>query len=182
MRARVVLGTLAVLVGLVATAGVVSVSLPPSFVPLVGLAAVVIALQAVRDLSGPSDAPILPEPERRHVATVPGDAFDDLLTSASLYGRVDGSSDRLAIRDRLETVAIDVLTRYDGDTPEEARTRLAEGTWTDDPTAAAFFSSTVEADVSFLDRFRFSATSDSQFRREAAHAVGALARHVEGGR
>ena len=182
MRPRVVLGVVAVVVGLVATAGLVAVPLPSFLVPAVGVVAVLVALLAVRRSLAPSDAPVLPTPERRHAATVPGDEFDELLAAASRHGRIGGASDRDAIRDRLERVAVEVLTRYDGDTPERARRRLAEGSWTDDPRAAAFFGSEVDPGTSVVDRVRFVATSDSAFRRQAAHAIAALDRRVAGGR
>ena len=179
---RVVVGAAAVAVGLVAAVGVVAVPLPSMLVPVVGLVAVLVAARAARAGLGPTDAPVLPAPERRHAATVPGDEFDETLASASRHGRIGGVTDRDAVRDRLRTVAVEVLTRYDGDTPERARRRLAEGTWTDDPRAAAFFGSEVDPSASVLDRVRFVATSDSQFRRQAVHAVAALDRRVAGGR
>ncbi|MWG36931.1 DUF7269 family protein [Halomarina oriensis] len=182
MRWRTALGVVAVLVGLAAAGGLVDVGLPALFVPLVGVVAVLIAAGAVRDSLSADDRPVLPEPERRHAASVPGDEFDTLLDSASLHGRIGGASDRDAIRDRLEQVAVDVLTRYDGDTPERARQRLAAGTWTDDPLAAAFFGEGVDPSTSVIDRVRFAATSDSAFRQQAAHAIAELDRHVAGGR
>jgi len=182
MRWRAALGVVTVVVGLAAAGGFVDVRLPPLLVPGVGLVAVVIALSAAREAMGTDDRPVVPEPERRHVATVPGDEFEELLASASLRGRIGGATDRDAIRDRLERVAVAVLTRYDGDTPEQARRRLAAGTWTDDQLAAAFFGDGVDPGTSVVDRVRFAATSDSAFRRQAAHAIAALDRHVAGGR
>jgi hypothetical protein len=181
MNLRVVAGTAAVVVGLVAAWGFVDVSLPALLVPLVGAAAVLIAARTARELLSPTDRPALPDPERRHAATVPGDEFDATLASASRHGRIGGAADRDAVRDRLESVAVEVLTRYDGDTPERARRRLAEGTWTDDPAAAAFFGGGT-ADVTVLDRVRFVATSDSAFRRRAARVVAVLDSRVSGGR
>lgn len=182
MRIRAVLGVVAVLVGLAAAGGLVDVGLPALLVPLVGLVAVFIAVSAVRQSLADEDRPVLPEPERRHVASVPGDEFDALLDSASLRGRIGGATDRDAVRDRLERIAVEVLTRYDGDTPERARQRLGAGTWTDDPMAAAFFGEEIDPSTSVVDRVRFAATSDSAFRQQAAHAIAELDRHVAGGR
>jgi hypothetical protein len=182
MRLRVAAGAVAVVVGLVATLGLVDVALPSVFVPVVGVVALAVAARAARGLFGPAERPVLPTPERRHVATVPGEEFDEVLATASRHGRIGGASDRDVVRDRLERVAVDVLTRYDGDTPVEARRRLAEGTWTDDAQAAAFFAESVEGDLSVVERVRFFATSDTAFRQRAARAVAALDQRVAGGR
>ncbi|MFC5970900.1 hypothetical protein ACFPYI_06100 [Halomarina salina] len=182
MRKAVAVGVVTVVVGLVAAVGLVTVPLPSALVTVVGLVAVLVALQAARQGLGPSEAPVLPTPERRQAATVPGDEFDESLASASRHGRIGGATDRDAVRDRLREVAVEVLTRYDGDTPEQARRRLAEGTWTDDAHAAAFFGSDADSSVTVADRVRFFVTSDSAFRRQAAHVVAVLDRRVAGGR
>jgi hypothetical protein len=48
--------------------------------------------------------------------------------------------------------------------------------------AAAFFGEEVDPQTSVVDRVRFAATSDSEFRWQAAHAVAELDRYVTGGR
>ncbi|MFC7075147.1 DUF7269 family protein [Haloarcula halophila] len=82
----------------------------------------------VHSLEG-DERPGLPDTDSR-TATVPGDEVDAALSA----GR-DGK----AIRDRLQSVALSVLERR-GLTRSAAEQQLAEGTWTDDPRAAAVLS------------------------------------------
>lgn len=65
----------------------------------------------------------------------PGDRVDAKLASTA----GDEAGARRNVRDRFEAAAVRVLVRERNCSPERAREMLAEGTWTDDPTAAAYF-------------------------------------------
>jgi len=80
-------------------------------------------------------------PERERVAPVstPGEDVDELF---ALGARATGETARYYRsrgRDRLQELAVRVLTTHAGCSPEEAHRRLREGTWTEDPAAARFF-------------------------------------------
>lgn len=76
-----------------------------------------------------------PDPEYRTITQIPGASFDRGLHQL-----------RPRVRHRLESAAVAVLTQVGEETVEDARRRLAEGTWTDDSRAAAFFSTDVVDD------------------------------------
>lgn len=65
----------------------------------------------------------------------PGDRVDARLASTA----GDEAGARSDVRDRFEAAAVTALVRQRNCSPEHAREMLAEGTWTDDPTAAAYF-------------------------------------------
>lgn len=171
-------GAIAVLVGVVAIVEsevIAGVSLPSISVTVIGLFAVVEALRAgYSRFSRTLDRPSVPEPEHRQVASVPGADFDDDLMAVT--NRTRGSiRNRNRIRDRLTETAVEVLVRYDGDTPEQARERLRTGSWTDDRAAAVFFASIGEVRQSLVERIRLAVTTDSGFRSQARRAIAALA-------
>jgi hypothetical protein len=183
MRRLAALGALAALLGLVAAVDptLLGDPLPAVSVGLVGAVALLAGLRIGLARYDDRREPELPVPERRQSASVPGDGFDASLVRASRHGPVGGVHDRDELRDRLRATTIDVLTRYDGDTKEEAATRLAAGTWTEDRVAAAFFADE-PAERSLTDRVRVAVTSDSAFRRRAAHVVAALDERIDRGR
>lgn len=168
----VVLGLVAVFVP-----GLVS-ELDPSSKLLTGVALVALlgGVAAVGARLGTSDSGMgLPTPERKQSHLTPVDEFDQQLASLSARGRREGMRDRRAVRDRLDKVALSVLVR-DGISEGTARERLAEGTWTDDPYAAAFFAEERATDVPLEDRFRAAFSGEPNSRKRARHAVAALAR------
>jgi uncharacterized protein (DUF58 family) len=79
-------------------------------------------------------------------------------------------------RDRLETAAVDVLTRLRGLDPETAREQLERGDWTDDRLAAAFFAPGISARQ--LRRPTWLG-GEPVVVRQARAVVGALARIVD---
>ncbi|WP_246985937.1 DUF7269 family protein [Halorientalis marina] len=103
----------------------------------------------------------------------PGDAFDERLATVS----VRDATDRAEIRDRLRTVAAAVLVDTTGCDRATARDRLAEGTWTDDPMARAFFT---ESPPSFRARVRTVLTGEPTFVRRARRVVAVIADGTEG--
>jgi hypothetical protein len=116
----------------------------------------------------------LPTPESARTQPTPGAGFDDDITALAPGGRMQGASERRAVRDRLDGLAVAVLVR-DGDSERRACEALAEGTWTDDPYAAAFFAEARASDVPLEERLRAAFSSEPSSRRRARHAADALA-------
>jgi len=142
---------------------------------LLALAALAVgALVALDRSSGGVETAELPDPSAG--VAVPGDAFDDRLGSVS--ARRD-EADREAIRERLERVAVTVLADATGSDRPTVRQRLADGTWTDDPRASAFFTG---RPPSLRARLRTVVTGESTFVRRARRVVAVLAARTEGER
>ncbi|MGQ4556483.1 DUF7269 family protein [Halobellus sp. GM3] len=111
-----------------------------------GLGGVALALGTWAFASGagrPRQA-TMPEVERSTPVSVPGEDFDRKLSG--WRGRVPllGSSVRESVRRRLRGVAVRTIAAKAGCSRAEAERRVAEGTWTDDPIAAAFLSASSE--------------------------------------
>ncbi|MDS0280823.1 DUF58 domain-containing protein [Haloarcula onubensis] len=144
----------------------------------VGLVAVGLAVRALLAREAPVD---LPAPERRPTYRSAGGAFAALLDDVGLAGRRRLDEDEETARERLrgvlETLAVDVLGRREGMTPETARERLADGAWTDDPKAAAFFADGYRPPVSRLAYLPW-ARPALPFARRGRHVVAALAERV----
>jgi hypothetical protein len=176
-------GAIAVLIGCVVIIdpGVIGgFSLPPELITVVGLLALIEALRAgYSRFSRSVDAPDLPEPERRQVASVPGTEFDDRLASVTRRSKVGSVRDRDRIRDQLTEIAIEVLVRYDGNTPDRARERLRTGSWTDDRVAAYFFVPASEIQPSITEWIGRTVTGDAAFRQRARRAIVALTDRIE---
>ncbi|WP_256684583.1 DUF7269 family protein [Halococcus qingdaonensis] len=116
----------------------------------------------------------LATPESADEFSTPGEEFDEELAALAPNGRMRGASERRAIRDRLDELALRVLIRQ-GISEQAAREQLAEGTWTDDPYAAAFFAEARASDVPLEERLRAAFSGEPSERRRARHAADALA-------
>lgn len=116
----------------------------------------------------------LPTPESTRAQPTPGEGFDDDIAALAPSGRMQGASERRAVRDRLDELAVAVLVR-EGDSEHVARERLAEGTWTDDSYAAAFFAEARASDVPLEERLRAAFSTEPSSRQRARHAADALA-------
>jgi hypothetical protein len=116
----------------------------------------------------------LPTPESAGEFSTPGEGFDDDVAALAPGGRMRGASQRRTIRDRLDELALRVLIRQ-GVNEQAAREQLAEGTWTDDPYAAAFFAEAHASDVPLEERLRAAFSGEPSERRRARHAADALA-------
>lgn len=178
-RVGLALGSVLVALGLAAVfvPGLVSGFDPsPKLLTGVALIALLGGVAAVGARLKTSDSEIeRPTPERKQSHLTPGDEFDEQLASLTARGRREGMRERRAVRDRLDDVALSVLVR-DGISEGTARKRLTEGTWTDDPYAAAFFAEERATDVSLEDRFRVAFSGEPNSRKRARHAIAALAR------
>lgn len=184
-RGLIAVGTIAALVGVVAVIdptilASTGFSLPSILVSIIGILTLIEALRAgYRRYSRSVDAPDLPEPEFRQVASVPGTDFDDQLATVTRRARAGSVRNRNKVRDRLNETAIDVLMRYDGDTPDRARERLKTGSWTDDRAAAAFFAPASEFQTSTGERIRSTIRNDNAFRRRVRRAIVALSDRID---
>lgn len=146
-------------------------TLPFVVAVLVGGAVAVSGLLA-RTADGPSSEP-LPEPGAAATARVPGGTVDRRL--AALSGR--DAEERAELEARIERAAVATLARTAECSPEVARDRLAEGTWTDDGRAAALFTDE-ERSPSLREHLRALATGETPVQRDAARAVAELSRRA----
>jgi hypothetical protein len=151
------------------------VSLVPGLLGVVAVLALLGGGAAVRARLRADEANIdLPRPESTITHPTPGAGFDDDIAALAPSGRMHGASERRAVRDRLDELAVAVLVR-EGDSEHVARERLAEGTCTDDPYAAAFFAEARASDVPLEERLRTAFSTEPSSRRRARHAADALA-------
>jgi hypothetical protein len=150
---------------------------------LAGIGGVVLLLEAVRVLYRDSDGGGTARPARVPVddrlgarsVEVTGTEYNEELADA--IESMDLFDERPA-RDpeTLEAIAVRVLGRSEGWSPREARTRLATGTWTDDPRAAMVFADiTPPLRIRILDRFR----RQHRYERAVEAALSALENHAE---
>lgn len=124
------------------------------------------------------------DPETEQELPAPGDDFDRKLDRV---GRLQGSygarqreaRSRERIDDRIERAAVATLTRRLGCTENDAQALLGEGTWTDDPVAAAFFTGELRG-FSLSDRLRYVLDTTPRYRRRAIHAADAVAAIADG--
>ncbi|KOX96617.1 MULTISPECIES: hypothetical protein [Halorubrum] len=142
MRPLAIVGVAAVAVGVLAALdrGVAAAISPTSaVVTLLGVLGVV---QGVRYANARRDRRRLltdpGEPERRAPAAVPGTDLDERIARV-VSPAPGGYRDRRDLRDRIREVAVDAVARDRNCPPEAAAAAVDDGTWTDDPTAAAFF-------------------------------------------
>lgn len=142
MRPLGIVGVLAVAVGLLAALdrGIASAISPGSAV--VTLIGVLGAVQGVRYANARRERRRLltdpGEPERRAPAAVPGSDLDERIARV-VSPAPGGYRDRRDLRDRVREVAVDAVARDRNCSREAAATAVDDGTWTDDPAAAAFF-------------------------------------------
>ena len=112
----------------------------------------------------------LPTPERPQEFPTPGEEIDAAIASGPVrFGR-----DGRRFRERLERAAVDALVLEEGLTEAEAREALENGTWTDDPLAAAHFAKAVPDWAPWYVRVR--ATVRRDHRRRARRAVAEIGR------
>jgi hypothetical protein len=121
-----------------------------------------------------------PDPETEQDLAVPGDDFTELLATADPAAgpatpvRRGGASASQRVRERLETAATETIVRKWGCPEAVAVEALAEGTWTDDPHAAAFFTGDLEG-VPLRRRVRLALGTEPRFERQARAAAEAIA-------
>lgn len=148
------------------------------FLSFIGLG---FALQTVRVVNArrrtPYEQAETADPEISQELPTPGDEFDDLMEQAAAV-RYSGDQ-RDAVRERLHAAAVAVIARTEGLSREQAVERLEDGSWTDDPYAAAFFTGEIR-NASLVQRVSLFDRSRSQFERWATHAAREIVELSEG--
>ncbi|MFB6129789.1 MAG: DUF58 domain-containing protein [Salinigranum sp.] len=163
---------LAVALAVLASPGLLAVSLDRLAVTAVGVLALLVAVGvARRRLHHEYRQAATPDPELPADVPPPGADLDDVLAqfddSRPVY--YFGSS----LRRGLDAAAVAVLVRYHNLSVEEARERLADGTWTDDPYAAAFLGDDLPPPPLGV-RLRSLLTPGSTYQRRVARTVDAV--------
>ena len=149
-----------------------------ALVSLLGVVALVQAAHATSDFwELERRSADLPDAYRNESATVPGETFDRALQLSARRGRV-GRRNRDRITSYVRHAAVVTLAAETDATSEAVRPRLDDGTWTDDPAAAALFVDT--HDLTWRDHLRAAAGRETTFQRRVRRAVVALERHAEG--
>lgn len=144
MRPLALVGVAAVAVGFVAVVNrSIAAAIDPStvVVTLIGALAVVQGVRYANERRGRDRRAADPgEPERRAPATVPGADLDERIgrMTAASHG---GYASRRELRERVRTVAVAAVARDRNCSTAAAERAVEVGTWTDDPTAAAFLAS-----------------------------------------
>ncbi|WP_306059540.1 DUF58 domain-containing protein [Natronococcus wangiae] len=173
--ALLALGLAAFLGGVAALFGLLDIGLSRSIIVIAGLAGVVIAIRALLDRGHTNRTPT-PDPERRTAVPAPGESPAE---SIDAFRTAETSSYRPTGRrttEGLRAAATAVLTRFGGRTEEEAVRQLESGSWTDDPTAAAFLSPSLDAPPrSLRERLAAVTGSESRFHAGVRHAAAAIA-------
>jgi hypothetical protein len=183
MTIRTALSAIGVVLAALAFAMVLNPSLASTLTVsevLLVVVGVLALVQGVRMVSSrirePYQQLALPDPEQTQDLQTPGDDFDELLREAGTNRRNIESRQR--VEARLDRAAVATIVRTQGCTAEEARRRLDDGDWTDDPYAAAFFTGAVSGG-SFLSRVELFGSTRSQYHRWATHAAREIARLSE---
>jgi len=144
MRPLALVGVAAVAVGFVAVVNrSIAAAIDPStvVVTLIGALAVVQGVRYANERRGRDRRAADPgEPERRVPATVPGADLDERIgrMTAASHG---GYASRRELRERVRAVAVAAVARDRNCSTAAAERAVEVGTWTDDPTAAAFLAS-----------------------------------------
>lgn len=174
-------GAAAVIIGVsvaIQPALATSLSVPAIPVTVIGavalLFAILIGLRR-RDTTVRGAEP--PEVESMLEYPRPGEAFDESIRSAHGLG-MDAARRRRKGREDLAAVAIAVLEVTEGYSEDEADRALKEGTWTDDPVAAACFASEPPSQGfrGLLSRY---VDRQSRYAQEFVHAIDALQRKLD---
>ena len=124
-----------------------------------------------------------PDPETEQELPAPGEDLDGAL--AAVHRTPPGRATRRvekrrarhrdAVRDRIESAAVETIVGQHGVSRERARRAIETGEWTDDPDAAAFLSDAVEVAVGRGERLRRALSRTPPFRRRAERAAVAVA-------
>jgi hypothetical protein len=180
---RSVTATVGALLGLVGIAALaapgITAPLPTGepFVLLVGLVLLLGAVaQAQRRRHTDLEYAETPDAELAVELPTPGDDFDRRLGRLRLTRF--NEAERHRIREELGDVAAETIRRRERCSEEAARRALDEGTWTDDPFAASFFTGRVP-EAPTTDRLRELFDRESPFKRRAVRAVDALERLLD---
>jgi len=177
-RLLTVLGVLLGVVGLVGVIAPGSITgIPGSSVALVlvGFAIIIQGLRVVnlRRQDRPDELET-PDAEVQLELPTPGDDLDADLRYLAEERRFDRER-RRRLRTRLYEAAVEAVARQHGCSTEEAQEMVDQGTWTDDPRAAAFFTN-IQENGTLSDEIRYVIRNESSYIRRARHASDAINR------
>ena len=152
------------------------------FVVVVGVLALLFGVLAVRQRTTVEiDQTTTPDPEQVADLPTPGDDIDELIADAGLSVPHRSTRDpRQTLRQRLRKAGEQALIHREGCSVAEARRRLREGEWTDDPHAIAFFTGMLPEWTPLRMRLRTRLAVRDPFARRARHAADAIATITEG--
>ncbi|WP_290816197.1 DUF58 domain-containing protein [Halovivax sp.] len=143
--------TLAGVVAAVAIiAGQLELGARQSVVAMIGVLALATAVTSLEEGRTDRDEATTPETERRAAVPVPGTSVRDGIGEFG-PGRGSGGG-TVHLVPGLRSVAVAALTRFRGDTPDEARSALEAGSWTADERAARFLATGEAAPESRRER------------------------------
>ena len=151
------------------------------YVPLLGMLALLQGYRVIRrrrasEIRGSET----PDSEIIVPTDAPGVTFDQRLASVAGYRRATVRT-RQQIQERLREVAAATLQQRENCSQEAALARIDDGTWTDDPFAAAFLGDRTVSSPPLWLRLRHALASESRFQRNARRTVDAIA-NLEGER
>lgn len=184
MNARSVVTVLAVFVtgtglAILFVPNLTSITLVGGVTSAIGLFAIGLALiDATNARSAADPSPVPANPEQASVIETPGDDLDEQLWYANDQGL---SLDRQRVSRRLTEVTRETLVVTGGLTESDARSRIEDGSWTDDPTARSFFGVSQTDDEekeSYGRQIRQALGRASAYREQVTAVVDELARRV----
>jgi hypothetical protein len=179
-RIATVLGVVLAVVGLVALVAPGIIASLPTDRAMVLLLGVLLVLGGVRELQRrrATDREYAETPDAEEVVELPtpGDEFDERFDRLSMTRY--RMTERERLREEVEEVTEKTLVRRRGLSPEAARESMYDGSWTDDPYAAAVFSGQSPS-VGRVERVREYFSSRPTFTRRTERVVAELAALVD---
>ena len=179
---RIGVGLLAVLAGLAAAVGLGVPVVPRFEVVIAGTATLALLAGAAlltRRLFAPVHTAETADVEYRTSVTVPGSDFDAALREAVGGRGTARYKARKAVDERVRAAATAVTAHTDELTDQAARQRVADGSWTDDPAAAAALSGEAAAS-SLRDQVRTLAGDRSELASQVDRVLAELAAMAPG--
>ncbi|WP_435180051.1 DUF7269 family protein [Halorussus sp. AFM4] len=146
-------------------------------VTAVGLLALVQGLRVARARQA-AEVEFAETPDVETVESVPtpGDEFDRTVAELRSGPRRVFIRERSDLRDTLREAAVTAVADRDNCSPELARERIADGSWTGDPHAAAFLGGDDVPAPPLLDRLRLAASTESRYQHRIRRTADAVAR------
>lgn len=176
-RLSAALGALLGVVGLVALVAPGLITGLPANRGLLMVLAAILVIGGLRELqsrrSETRNYAETPDTEEAIELPTPGEDFDHRFDQLSLARYRRGEQERL--RKDIREVAVETVARRRGLTTAEARESLRDGNWTDDPFAAALFTSR-PPDVSRFEQIREVLRPGLAFKQRAARVADELSR------